>query len=497
MGATLRAAVYARLSRPKDTAELGVNIEDQESIGRAVVAHRGWRLVDVFTDNGRGAYQDNVERPAWERMLAARPDVIIVRDEERLARHMKEYVALLGTKARVVAWLDVETAEADLEAPLQNTDTDEFAQKIVGARSYSRKIGSKVKRKVKMKAAAGAWPHGGTRPFGYHHSCCRDEQGRVACAPGTVRPEEAEVIREVADRWLGGETLMSLCRDLDRRGVRTPADKAWQYARLRAMLAGPRIAGIRTHHGVETRGQWEAIVSADLHARLVSAASESLSRRANENGTYLLSGIVWCACGSKMYGLTQRAQAGPRVRYVCRGPEGCQLGIAGPATDEFVFNRAFMSILAPEMRNAEESRRDLDGARATVADLRARIADLDAEYWERRSMSKERWVGVSERLAAELVEAKAREADVKQRLSRLRDAPTTAEALSRRWQAADTRERNRLLRVGVERVVVHPRPAGKGRFDPTRIELRLRDGQVLRLAAADVLTPAEERARLS
>ena len=89
----MRVAVYARLSRPKDKQELGVNIEDQQGIGEQLISrHDDWQHVGTFTDNGRGAYKDDAKRPAWEQMLAAKPDIIVVRDAERLGRHPREYV---------------------------------------------------------------------------------------------------------------------------------------------------------------------------------------------------------------------------------------------------------------------------------------------------------------------------------------------------------------------------------------------------------------------
>ena len=186
--------------------------------------------------------------------------------------------ALLDSKAKIIEWLDEETADVKWDVPLQNPDSDEFAQKTVGARSYSRKIGSKVKRKIRTKAADGAWPHGGTRAFGYHDHCCRDAAKNVTCTQASIRADGAPIILEMAERWLAGESLMALCRDLKSRGINTPAGKPWQYARLRAMLSGPRIAGIRTHNRVEVQGQWQAVVPADLHRKLVTAASASVKR---------------------------------------------------------------------------------------------------------------------------------------------------------------------------------------------------------------------------
>ncbi|HVX71001.1 MAG TPA: recombinase family protein [Mycobacteriales bacterium] len=486
----MRAAVYARLSRRKADAELGVNIGDQQKTGKALVETRGWTLIPgpddgTFTDDGRGAYQDDAKRPRWKEMLAERPDVIIVRDVERLGRNHDAYYGLVNSKARVIAWLSDETGDIDWNAPLRNPDTYEFGNAMLGSREFSRKIGAKVANKIRVKAASGAWPHGGTRPFGYHHSCCRDDRGSVVCEPGTVVEAEAEIIREIAARWLAGESLSSMCRDLNQRGITTPADKPWQYARLRSMLAGPRIAGIRTHKGIETKGQWEAIVDEHLHRRLLTAASESMTKRANANGTYLLTSVVRCAtCGGTMWGTRLKMRdENFRTRYICHGGDrgGCGQGIAAPRVDQFVTNRSFMSIIAPELRNQEEMRRELERFAAEVADMEDRIAELDLAYWQDRTITKDRWSQQSAMLASSLDGARKNLADVKRGLAQSADAPSTAQALVERWLGADTRERNRLLRIGVDHVRIHPPAVKGGRFDPSRIEIHFRDGRIYRL----------------
>jgi site-specific DNA recombinase len=86
----------------------------------------------------------------------------------------------------------------------------------------------RVKRKMLQNAEAGL-PHGGyQRPFGYDHD-------KV-----TVRPDEAQVVRTVAERFLAGESLRSLAVWLDEQGVATVSGKPWRTPTLRSMLASGR-----------------------------------------------------------------------------------------------------------------------------------------------------------------------------------------------------------------------------------------------------------------
>jgi site-specific DNA recombinase len=79
-------------------------------------------------------------------------------------------------------------------------------------------------RKAEELALAGKVGNGGTRPFGYE----RDRK--------TVRPDEAEIIREITRRVLDGEAYRAVITDINRRGIRTPTGRAWTSQAMRRML---------------------------------------------------------------------------------------------------------------------------------------------------------------------------------------------------------------------------------------------------------------------
>jgi site-specific DNA recombinase len=111
-----------------------------------------------------------------------------------------------------------------------------------GSATKSRRL----KRKMLQNAQMGL-PHGRSlRPFGF------DEDGI------THRPDEAAIVREMATRFIAGESLRSLCTDLDRRGIRSVKGSPWQTHSLRLVLSAPRIAGLRVHNGeVIGKAVWE------------------------------------------------------------------------------------------------------------------------------------------------------------------------------------------------------------------------------------------------
>ncbi|MFH1329413.1 MAG: recombinase family protein, partial [Actinomycetota bacterium] len=92
--------------------------------------------------------------------------------------------------------------------------------------SYESDIKSeRIRRKHADLAAKGAVSGGGPRPFGY--------------GPDRLHlvPDEAALIREAASRVIAGESLRSVCRDFNERGITTSTGGAWTIQTMHRMLA--------------------------------------------------------------------------------------------------------------------------------------------------------------------------------------------------------------------------------------------------------------------
>jgi site-specific DNA recombinase len=149
----------------------------------------------------------------------------------------------------------------------------------------------RVKRKMQQNAEAGL-PHGGyRRPFGY-------DDDKV-----TVRADEAQIIRALADRYLAGESLRSLATWLDEQGVSTVSGTSWRTPTLRALLASGRIAGLRDHQGqVIGKAVWEPIITERTRARILSRMAEQKASGRRSPRRYLLSGLLRCSrCQHTLY----------------------------------------------------------------------------------------------------------------------------------------------------------------------------------------------------
>src|SRR5262249_59575815 len=115
----------------------------------------------------------------------------------------------------------------------RSTHDGQLIARIHGAvaRKESDDKSRRIRRKHEELAAAGRVSGGGTRPFGYE----ADKR--------TLRPDEAEVIRECARRVLAGDSLRALCLDLNERAIPTATGKAGTSQTLRRVLMAARVHG--------------------------------------------------------------------------------------------------------------------------------------------------------------------------------------------------------------------------------------------------------------
>ena len=262
-----RAAIYARISDDRGGEGLGVarQVEDCQRLAE----QRGWSVAGEYVDNDLSAYRGK-KRPRYEAMLAdieaGEVDAVIAYHQDRLTRQPAEFETFLATCQRAgVRHFTTVTGYTDL-----GQDDGVMVMRIFSAvaKNESDSKRRRIRRKNDEKAAKGL-PHvSGERPFGY------DRDGV------TVREDEAQVIRTVADRFLAGESLVSLAGWLQQEGVKTSTGtNDWRTPTLRGVLLSPRNAGLRVHRGeVVGPAVWPAILTDTQHAQLVAKLTDPARR---------------------------------------------------------------------------------------------------------------------------------------------------------------------------------------------------------------------------
>ncbi|HTR32552.1 MAG TPA: recombinase family protein, partial [Gaiellaceae bacterium] len=300
-------AAYARISSDREGDGLGVErqLEDCERLAE----RRGWEIAERFVDDDVSAWSGR-QRPEYARCLEALRSGLVqgllVYDLDRLHRQPRELEEFIDL-CQQLRLIHVASSSGDIDL---TTADGQFQARILAAvaKKESDDKSRRIRRKHEEIALGGRVSGGGSRPFGY-------EPDKV-----TVRPAEAAIVRECAQRLLAGEPVRSIARDLNERGVSTSTGGRWAPQSLRRTLANPRISGQRAHHGeIVAKAVWPGIISVEDGAK-IRALLANPERRTNKTARrYLLGGLLVCGhCGER---LIARPRTGGKRRYACaRGP---------------------------------------------------------------------------------------------------------------------------------------------------------------------------------
>ncbi|TFV66151.1 recombinase family protein [Blastococcus sp. CT_GayMR20] len=461
MSAPRSAAIYARIS--SDQVGEGLGVRRQLEDCRKLAADLGWQVGEEYVDNDFSAYSGK-PRPGYQRMLADLADGIrdgvIVYHLDRLTRRPRELEEFLETldraKVRAVRFV---TGDADL-----GTGDGLLVARIMGAVAAGESAAKsrRVKRKMLQNAQLGL-PHGRSlRPFGFEDDAI------------THRPDEAKIIREMAARFVAGESLRSMCTDLDTRGIRSVKGVPWQTHSLRLVLANPRAAGLRAHNGeVIGKAVWKPIISEDLHRRvLATIESRKVSGRRTPRA-YLLSGLLRCGkCGNTLFS-SRRVDS---RRYVClSGPDhrGCgRLTVTAPPLEALLTEYVLIRLDSPAVADAIAGRGSGD---AEASRLSAELAEdretLDylAEQFGSRKIDRRQW-----EKARGPVESRI--ADTERRLTRITRTDTltglgTGDQLRRGWIRLNLDRQAAILRTLIGSITIGPGKAGAQALDPDRVQV--------------------------
>jgi len=461
-----RAAIYVRISSDPGGDELGIKRQEREC--RELCKRLGLSVAAIFPDDDRSAFSGK-PRPAYLRMLDRLEQgdfqVVVAWHPDRLHRSPRELEGFIDLIERTgTAVVTVQTGEYDLSTP-----SGRMTARVVGAvaRHESEHKSERIRSKMNQLREEGRMTGGGRRPFGFN----RYVKGSHEL---TINPEEAAIARELAERYLAGESLVGLMRNLNRRGVQTVTGRGpWTMEAVRGMLMRPSLAGLREHNGQLVKAPWPAIIDPDMHHRIRArvAANVNAGRRAARR--YLLTGIAYCGrCGAKMVGRTSKVRGG--MNYLClKLYGGCNgLSCTAPPLEALVTNTIFDVVESPDFRKrlgqANGRDADLDAQRES---LNARAAEL-ARMWADGELTRQEWSEARARLKEHLDCLGELEAET------ARDSPLDRwvdSSLRDAWPSLTLDQRRAIAAGVIAKVVIGPHPAGaRPRFDSRRVTIERR-----------------------
>lgn len=454
------AAIYCRISR--DSTGAAVGVERQETLCRKLADSKGWPVAEVYVDNDLSAFTGK-RRPAYQRMLddlrAGIRDAVVVVDQDRLTRHTRELEEFIG----LADDLGIPLANVSGDLDLSSSD-GRFRARIMGAvaRQESEKKSERLKRERDQRAAKGL-PHPGPRWFGWRDGNLERD------------PVEARLIRNAAKRILAGESMASIAREWNDRGVRTTRGNRWSVNSLRDVLTSPRMAALRQHRGeIIGDGAWQPILDRDQWERLCALARRRA--RPGRPQTRLLSGIL--RCGRCQQPMVSHTDHGVRYYRCWRGPkrdaEGCgRLSVVAGPCDEFVSEAVLHRLSSGALTQllAQQSDRGSEEVTSDLEDAEARLEQLADDYADGK-VTRAMFLRTSERLETRIERAKAALAK-RTNGGVLAALPRDEDALRKWWNSASTSvdQKRGVLDAVLVHITVKPFDQRKQRrFDPSRLE---------------------------
>ena len=302
------AAAYVRVSTD-DQMELSPDSQ-MEKI-REYAAKNGLLLLSeyIFHDDGISGRAAE-KRPGFQQMIATAKDpshpfdVIIVWKFSRFARNQEEsifYKSILRSKCKV----DV----VSVSEPLIAGPFGSLIERIIEWMDefYSVRLAEEVKRSMTVNAKNGSLQ--ATPSFGY----------RVENRQLVIVPEEAEIVREIFHRFISGDAMFRIAKDLSARGVRTHRGNPFENRTIDYILNNPVYLGkLRWTPTGRTRRNFkneDSIIADALHEPIIDVETwdaaqarcaelkKSYKRygKPSSERKHWLCGVVRCsACGATL-----------------------------------------------------------------------------------------------------------------------------------------------------------------------------------------------------
>ncbi|WP_428483773.1 recombinase family protein [Rhodopila sp.] len=505
----MRAAIYARVSTERQ--ERQQTIDSQLSALRGWVSAQGHVLADAHVFRDEGFSGSRLDRPALDALRDAIRDsvvdVVVVFNPDRLARKYAYQVLLMEEFRRA----DCEVVF--LHHPISDDPNDQLLLQIQGAiAEYERAVLAERFRRGKLQKARDGNIISAKVPYGYRYKT------RCGAVPArlVVDDAEASMIRQLY-AWVADEGLtirQCIKRLNDGPWVTRSGRRQWSSSVVHHILTDPVYIGTayanrfdyvvpkkprrrsrrsteRTCRRPRPSEQWIAIPAPPLVEQqvwdCVKAAltrNATLSFRRNKKHDYLLRCLLKCGrCGLGIHGCYFPAQGGrPGRRYYrCAGTDPLTTGreakcpqarIEANGLEQAIWNHVVGLLEDPSQVLAQFERFVTqaagDGEDSSASQLRARIERLNRadqrllDAYQAEVISLDELSGQRKALAEQRQRA---EQQHEQRL-RLRAQKLQAQEIlasltafthrvGSRLQTASITERQAILQLVIERIIVH------------------------------------------
>ena len=488
----MQAALYVRVST-EEQAEKGYSLASQLEACRKRASQMAAEIVAEFTDSRSGASLDRAGLNNLRNLVAqGTVDLVIIYDPDRLARNLSHQLLLTEEFERAGAKLDFVNFE------WKNTPEGKLFYSLRGAiAEYEKeKIRERTARGRRQKARQGGIM---SVPNAYGYEW--DKSSKTL----RIVDKEADTVRRIFDLYVNyGKGSEQICRYLASEGVPPKKSDCWHRGTVLRIIKNEMYCGVfyqnrrSSENGKKTyrpRNEWipvpvPSIVSREIWeaAQRITVANR-LNHIRNVRHDYLLSGILYCWCGSRM---SAGQTSNQRIRYYAcqrkfpwRHPVGKSIDesasgcpsryVRQDQADQIVWARLANRLANPDLFVAELRGRRLDPCEiqrteSRVSEIESHIENARTRRFKIARLAVDDRITESEAehllrdektristLEVELHEAKATLVSLQHDFQSVATMYEVAKDLSRRMSTPETltsEQKRRLVRLLIERVVV-------------------------------------------
>lgn len=408
-----RAVIYARFSSSKQRE---ASIEDQLRVCTEWCVENDYEIVTEYCDRAASGRSD--ARPEFQRMIAnaGESDIVLVYMMDRFSRDVYD-APIYKKRLRDAGVRVVSATEAMPDGP-----ESILIESIYEAMAAMESQHTSVRTRRGMEGNALKCLHNGVTVFGYDFG----DDGHYV-----INDAEAQVVREVFDRRIAGESMSLIATDLAARGYVTGHGNPANHAMVSAMLSNEKYVGTYTWGDVRVEGGMPAIVDRETFDMAQRAVSRK-RRKEEDWGDYAFAGKGVCmACGMNLVGVSGRGRGNVKYSYYRCGTRcGCK-----PVRADWL-----ETSVAEEIRNMLDDRESALGIARCVADMVEREGASSERVADARSRVAKAKSGIANVIKA--VESGMDYEDVRDRLAELKLQKARAEA--------DLRAAERVARIDVD-----------------------------------------------
>ena len=436
-----RIAIYSRKSKFTGKGDsIGNQVELCRDYIRIHYGEDSMGRVAVYEDEGFSG--GDLKRPDFQRMMEAarskKIEAIVVYRLDRISRNIGDFSGLIQELARLgIAFMSIKE-QFDTATPMGRAM---MYIASVFSQLERETIAERIRDNMHELAKTGRWL-GGTTPTGYRSESVKsvsvDGKTKKSCHLRLI-PEEAEIVKTIYGLFMESNSLTATEAELMRRRIMTKNGRHFTRFSIKSILQNPVYliadreaygyfrekeaelfsdrADFDGFHGIlaynrteQEKGratiylpvrQW--IISVGQHPGLIPGRewigvqnaleqNKSRSYRRPRSNKALLTGVLYCRCGSRMFpklSARKTADGQPIYTYVCqmkehsRGQICAGKNVNGNALDAAILTQ--METLAGDghtfAARLEQSRRSYNGTdisyKEQLAGLRQERTDIE------------------------------------------------------------------------------------------------------------------------